>query len=222
MIITIDGPVASGKSTIAQILAKKLNFYYISSGLLYRALAYIFLIECGLKESDLINIPYQTVKDFFNSKKIVYSYLDPLETSIIFNNTDITNYLQDKRIEQGASIIGKNEVVRDAINEYLKSLADDHNIIVEGRDIGTGMFTHADFKFYLTASLLERTKRWHDDIKRHNQSLSFAESLNLVQARDKRDEKRLKPAPDAIIIDNTGLSQEQTLSLILSKLHNQQ
>ncbi len=219
MIITIDGPVASGKSTIAQMIAKKLSFYYISSGTLYRALAYVFLIECGLKENDLINISYQTVKAFFDNQKISYSYNPLTGITLLFNKINITNYLQDKRIEQGASIIGKNEVIRDAINEYLKSLADDHNIVIEGRDIGTGIFTNADFKFYLTASILERTQRWHDDIKRHNQSLSFAESLNLVQQRDKRDEKRLKPAPDAIIIDNTGLSQEQTLSLILSKLH---
>ena len=221
MIITIDGPVASGKSTISKLLADRLDYYYINSGLLYRSVAYIFIFEYGYTDKDLYNIAYQEVKDFFLSKKISYSYVPNNGASLLFNKSNITPYLKDTRVENSASIVAKNLQVRQAILEYQRTLADDHNIIAEGRDTGTVVFPDAEFKFFITACLIERTKRWINDTKRlNNKNISFEESLEFIRQRDQRDIKRpvapLKPALNAIIIDNSNMTIEETLNFIIN------
>lgn len=223
MIVTIDGPVASGKSTVSYRISKKLSFYYLNSGLLFRALAYVFLYEYGLKESELINVSYQEVRDLYFNKKILYKYNVNFGVYISFNQADITMCLRDLRVEQGASIIAKNSAVRQALLEYQHLLANNYSIIAEGRDAGTMVFPNADIKFFITASSIIRAKRWQANNKSKNIIMSFPDSLNFIQERDKRDINRsiapLMPALDAIIIDNTKLSISQTVNIIMQYIN---
>lgn len=222
MIITIDGPVASGKSTASYLIAKKLSFYYLNSGLLFRALAYVFLHEYGFKEQDLANISYQEAKNLYFNKKIIYIYNQKLGASIIFNQVDITSYLKNLRVEQGSSIIAKNEAVRQALLEYQHLLANNYSIVAEGRDAGTIVFPNADLKFFITSSDSIRAKRWQESNKSKNIIISFCDSLKFIQERDKRDISRsispLIPALDAVIIDNSFLSIKQTVDIILKNI----
>ncbi|MCK9543958.1 MAG: (d)CMP kinase [Novosphingobium sp.] len=224
MIITIDGPAASGKSTVAYIIAKRLSLYYINSGFLFRALSYVFLYEYGLNETALVGMPYQEAKELYFGKKIIYKYTPESGACVFFNKVNITAYLKDIRVEQGASIVARNEAVRPVILEYQRFIADNHDVIIEGRDAGTNVFPNANLKFFVTASTIERAKRWQKSNKLKNIIISFQDSLNFIQERDRKDKSRsiapLAPAVGTIIIDNTGLSANQTADVILQYIHN--
>lgn len=220
MIVTIDGPVASGKSTISFNIAKNLSFYYLNSGLLFRALAYVFLNEYGFKESDLINVSYQDVKGLYFNKKITYNYDLQLGVNVFFNKSNITYCLKDIKVEKGSSIIAKNSAVREALLEYQHFISNNNNnIILEGRDSGTVVFPNADLKFFITASSIVRAKRWQKSNELKNINYSFSDSLKFIQERDKRDINRsiapLVPALDSIIIDNSDLTINQNIDIIL-------
>lgn len=218
MIITIDGPSASGKSTIARLLSKKLNFFYINSGLLFRALAYIFFTKYRLAENEFKNIQYKDLIQLIN-QDLTYKYING-RAQVFFQSNDITSCLYGPHIGQGASIIGENQFVRKIILEYQRSLAQDFNVIADGRDCGTEVFPFADYKFFLFASPHVRALRWQQSQKRKGKNYTFEEALAWIEQKDKRDSEReiapLKPAEDAIIIDNSNLTIEETLIKILT------
>lgn len=221
MIITIDGPTASGKSTLARHLAKELHYYYINSGLLFRSLAYLLLTK---KNYSLAQIEFPKIDDisvFFTNNKFAYVFEQGKET-VYFNGDDITLYLKTSEIDQAASLLSTNKEVRKIVMEWQREIAREHDVIVDGRDTGSVIFPNADYKFYLTATLDKRAHRWQKDQAARGNQYSIAQARQAIALRDERDMHRehdplIIPA-GAYLIDNTDLDEKQTVEAILNSM----
>ncbi len=225
MIITIDGPTASGKSSAARELAKRLGFHCLSSGSLYRALAYILTEKFGNSLEYLTNPKVEDINVTLDPRRFEYRIDREGCGTVWFDGEDITPYLKSNEISHGASILGTHRVVRYALNALQRLLTKDFDIVVEGRDMGSEVFPHADTKFFLTASLNERAKRWQQVQKKRDVSLSVQEAKTLIQERDTRDRER-EIAPliipkDAIVIDNSDLNLEKTVYVMMEYIKTQ-
>jgi cytidylate kinase len=225
MIITIDGPTGSGKSTAARGLAERLNFYCLSSGFLYRALAYILLKHFGYTKEDLYKASKNDIQQALDPKKFKYEMSTKNCGLVIFSKENITSFLKSEEVSQGASIIAINKFVRQKLTDLQRELAKNKNFILEGRDSGSVVFNDADVKFYLTAELGERAKRWQNLQKMRGEEISFEEAKKQVKERDTRDQERevspLIIPEHAIIIDNTYLTQTETVDNMISSIKKQ-
>lgn len=199
MIIAIDGPTASGKSRLGKNLSDKLKIDFVDSGKLYRIIAYLYK----------------------NSNSNLNKFLKSKNWDEEFKRDDFSNDdLYSPEVSDISSKISTNKEVRKIVTDYLRKLAKKNNLIVAGRDIGTVVFKNADLKIFLTAEENEREKR------RLKQLLEKGYSDDKIDRelfiRDKRDSRRkiapLKPAKDAIIIDNTNLKKEETLNIVLNEM----
>jgi cytidylate kinase len=223
MIITIDGPAASGKSSVAKALAKKLGYYYLYTGLLYRAVAYILTQEqhkmtLPLTEESVKNI---TDRDLAFVSSLVYKYQDAIP-HVFFNDKEITSALYATMYDQAASLVSAHKPVRDALLEFQRSVAKKHDVIADGRDCGTVVFPHAEVKFFLTADIDIRAKRMMHDTTRLHKSVTLKEIKAELAERDTRDKKRkiapLEVPKDAVFIDNSQMDFEQTVELFLKEI----
>ena len=199
MIIAIDGPSASGKSRLGKNLSEKLNIKFIDSGKLYRIIAYLYMKE---------------------DKGEIESFLKSKNWWNVFQK-NFGDELYSPEVSEITSILSTKESVRETVNKFLRDLYTHcKNLIVAGRDIGTVVFKDADLKVFLTASEEERKRRRIKQMKELGYSPEFIDKEIL--RRDKRDSTRkiapLKPAEDAIIIDNTNLKKEETLNIVLEEL----
>lgn len=217
MIITIDGPVASGKSSVAKEIGKRLNLFYLNTGLLYRAVAYLLVHE--FRKTINWELPFEISEqelEFVNDT--VYEFISG-EPHVLFKGNDITAFLSDASYDQIASFISACKTVRDKLLPVQQNIGAKYNIIADGRDCGSVVFPKADYKFFLTASVEARVQRVLDDPKRKAQGDSYDKVKNEIEARDTRDWERvvapLKIAEDAIMIDNSKLDLEQTVQEIL-------
>ncbi len=222
MIITIDGPTASGKSTAGRSLAKKLGYYYLYTGLLYRGLAYLLMKEYGYTLDTIAHPDIKLVDTFLDPKKFVYTYDAKDRERISFEGRDITPQLKGDIIGQAASILSTNTEVRNRLNMLQRKIANDYDVVIDGRDSGSVVFPHADKKFFLTASEVERAARWVELQRKRGIAVSPEQALTFVQTRDARDSGR-KVAPLTIpqgaqVIDNSSLSSKQTLKEIMHYL----
>lgn len=214
-IIAIDGPAASGKSTISNILAQKLNWSYVNTGILYRAIAYICRIN-NISLSDTPNI-------LINIDKIISQIKwDPNTQELFYNNNKITNMLSGEQQGKDASIISKIPELRTKLIPLQRNLALQTNktgVIVEGRDIGTVIFKDADLKIFLTASIDERALRRYNQLKNKNPNISFEIIKQELIARDKQDSERhvapLKKSENAIELDTTNLKINEIINTII-------
>ena len=217
MIITIDGPAASGKSTIARLLARKLGYYYLYSGLMYRAYAYILLTEFKYTFADLATINIDAISVI--TPDINYFYTAQENEKIFWRGIDITSHLTTAQISNAASLVSTHTFVRQEINTLLQTIAAQHNIIADGRDMGTIVFTDADYKFYLTASVLVRAQRWVNAQLTLDNNYTVQQAQEIIQERDNRDMHRahapLQIPDDAQVIDSSELNIEQTLDKLL-------
>jgi cytidylate kinase len=215
MIITIDGPARSGKGTVARALAKKLNYYYLETGLLYRAVAYIALYILGRSGDELEHFTPEECELF---KEIVYTYEEG-EPRIYYKGEALTNvHLREmKGISQAASRVSASPCVRDALIAVQRDVAEKFDVVADGRDCGSVVFPNADRKFFLTASLDERARR-----ETRESHVSFEEACAVLAQRDKRDMERavapLIQPKDAVLIDNTNLDAHGTLARMLEFL----
>jgi len=218
MIIAIDGPTASGKSTIANALAQKLGMYYVATGLLYRALAYILVHHRRHNEQQLMHPKREDINWSMDPERFAYTY-DKSKVMICFQGVDITPFLKTKEIDYYASLIAADKQVREEMLTFQRAFAQQRNVVAEGRDIGSVVFPNAEFKFFITASPQERARRWQQDQLKKGKQYSFEESLKTITERDRRDSERtvspLKVTKEAIIIDTTTLTKEETLQKIL-------
>lgn len=222
MIITIDGPTASGKTTVARMLARHLHYYYLSSGMLFRGLAYILVHEFRYDAHAIERVRAENVQRALDSQRLIYSYSQAVGEQLFFDDVNISNQLRDKKITEYASILATQQIVRDALIALQHRIADHHTIVVEGRDTGSVIFPHADVKFFLTASLETRAQRWYHDQKAKSRQISLDQAHAEVQERDERDMNRpLAPLVipnNALVIDDTHLSKEQVLERILAHI----
>ncbi len=219
MIITIDGPVASGKSTVSRILAQQLGYYYLCSGLLYRALAYLLVNKYGYTIETVVNLSIEDINACFDARFFVYHYDKTGEEHIFFDAQDITPYLKDTFIDKISSIISVNKEVRSAVTAIQRTIAAHHDIVTDGRDVGSVVFPHAEFKFFVTASVAVRANRWRKDQEKYGNFLSSEQAVVSITDRDNRDKYRdiapLIVPQDAIVIDTTELTIQQTVELIM-------
>lgn len=222
MIITIDGPTASGKTTVARMLAQQLHFYYLSSGLLFRGLAYILAHEFHYDDAAMRNPRQEDIKHSLDPKRFMYRYDAQSAEQLLFDNKNITGQLRDKKITEYASLLGADLIVRNELALLQRHIADHHDLVAEGRDMGSVIFAQADVKFFLTASLLVRAGRWQHDQHAKGRDISLDEAQKEIEDRDERDTNRaiapLIIPHNAIIIDDSNLSKEEVITLMMNHI----
>jgi len=208
--IAIDGPAGAGKSTIAKIIAKKLDLEYIDSGAFYRA------ITKNILDSKL------KIDDYTQIIKILDKIdLKLKDNRIYVNNKDVTDYIRNKEVTMYVSPISSIIAVRKKVNEALNKYAQGKSVIMDGRDIGTVVFPDADYKFYLDASVDVRANRRFAE---KTLDLSLEEIKKGIIDRDENDKNKefgaLKISKDAIYIDTTDLSIEAVCDRIINRIKN--
>ena len=217
MIITIDGPAGVGKSTVAKLLAKKLNFSYFDTGAMYRAITYAIIknkidIENETEVIDLLknNFHYEIKEK--NSLKLYF-----------VNNEDVTETIRSNYITEAVSLVSAKIYVRQNLVPLQRQFADDKDIVCEGRDMGTIVFPEAEIKIYLTAKITVRaTRRFNEYIEKNPQDIDTLDKHQIlldIQKRDEKDSTRkvspLRKAKDAFHIDTSKLSAEMSVKKIL-------
>jgi len=201
--IAIDGPAGAGKSTIAKRLAKELGYQYVDTGAIYRTVAY-FLDLWGVSPKDI-----DGVTRYIDELTIGITYDEEGKQHMIMNGMDVTDDIRTQDISQKASLVSAHAVVRDMLLDMQRQVAREHNVIMDGRDIGTVVLPRADVKIFLTASAEVRAKRRYDELTAKGQKTTFEQVLKDVQQRDYQDSHReiapLKQARDAVLLDTSEL-----------------
>jgi cytidylate kinase len=218
MIIVIDGPAGSGKSSTAKALSNQLNIHFLDSGALYRAVTYYWISE---------GKPDQ--KTFFDLLPVMNLNVDLADNSFIvrLNNTNISDKIRSSSVANHVSDIASLPVVRKIVNAFMRNLVKQHTFIADGRDLGTAVFPDADLKFYMDASIEERADRRHREMEASGKSVARDRVIKNLKERDHKDQNRdadpLKKADDAIVIDTTDKSFEEQVAemaaIINEKLH---
>lgn len=215
-VIAIDGYSSTGKSSISKVIASKLGIIHLDTGALYRGITWFALQNC-LNEDGSINL--QELFSSLDQIELEFRNQDS-ELILYLNHIDISKQIRTTEVSDNVSIVAKQKEIRDFLLQSQRSLAEKGGIIMDGRDIGTVVLPNADYKFFLTASIDERTNRRYFELAGMGiQAEREQVKQNLID-RDKIDSEReiapLKQAEDAIVIDNTSLTKEQTIDLILS------
>jgi CMP/dCMP kinase len=217
MIITIDGPAGAGKSTVSKMLAKKLDYIYLDTGSLYRALAYKALKDkIILDDSSALN-------SFCSNISIVLRNIDG-QMKVYVDGEDVGDKIRTEEIGLTASKISAFPIVRQRLLDLQREAGAGGGIVTEGRDMGSVVFPHADYKFYLDADIEERIKRRHKELLNKGNSSDFQSIQKDMLARDGQDSKReiapLKPTSSSIIIDSTKLSVREVVETIIRQISN--
>jgi len=216
MIITIDGPTASGKSTVARAIAKKLNIYYIASGLLFRALGYLLIHERKYTPTTVNQSQAHEFEELLNPNDFVYTF-DNDQECITYKGTNITPQLKMSDIDTAASVVATNQEAREPLLHLQRHLAQKHDVIIDGRDCGSVVFPNAQFKFFLTASLQVRAQRWQKLQEKLHNHMSLDQALHFVNSRDERDNQRnaLAIKSGTKVIDNSDMNQTETVDMMI-------
>lgn len=218
--IAIDGFSSTGKSSISKIIAEKLGIVHLDTGALYRGITWFALQNC-LNEDQTINL--EQLFDSFSLIELEFKN-DNGELVLFLNHINISKEIRSNEVSDNVSLIAKQKEVRDFLLQSQRNLADKGGIIMDGRDIGTVVLPNADFKFFLTASIEERTKRRYQELLSLGIEADEEQVKQNLVARDKIDSEReiapLKQAEDAIVIDNTMLTKKETIESILTHLKN--
>ena len=201
--IAIDGPAGAGKSTIAKALAKELGYHYVDTGAIYRTVAY-FLDLWGVSPKDV-----DGVERYIDELTINIEYDEDGKQHMIMNGMDVSDEIRTPDISQKASLVSAHKVVRDVLLDMQRDVARKHNVIMDGRDIGTVVLPKATVKIFLTASAEVRAKRRTDELIAKGQKADFAQTLKEIEQRDYQDSHReiapLKQAKDAVLLDTSDL-----------------
>ena len=210
--IAMDGPAGSGKSTIAQRLAEKLDYLYLNSGSMYRAMTLLSIREGG----DLTNVPMLTKL----AKSCRIDFLDNGKTTLL-NGEDVSDSLRTPEIDRAIVDIAKVPEVRHEMVKQQRRIGEKGGIIVEGRDVTTIVFPDADLKFYINASVEERAKRRFAEQKTRGIETTLEQVEKEIRERDQMDESRehspLRTAEDAIVIDTTSMTINQAVDFVLNR-----
>ena len=210
--IAIDGPAGAGKSTIAKRLAKELGYHYVDTGAIYRTVAY-FLDLWGVSPKDV-----DGVERYIDELTIGIVYDEDGLQHMIMNGMDVTGEIRTQEISKKASQVSAHAVVRDMLLDMQRDVAKVHNVIMDGRDIGTVVLPKADVKIFLTASSEVRAKRRPDELEAKGQKANYTQILKEIQERDYQDTHReiapLKMARDSIKVDTSELDIDGVVAAI--------
>lgn len=215
MIIALDGPAGSGKSSVAKQVASALGFHYLDTGAMYRACAVLALKKGFSVESE------NEVRELAEGCRIDFAYDEgtALPSKIFIDGHEVTEQIRTPEIDAAVSPVSKHKAVRDAMVAKQRELSSEGNYVVEGRDIGTVVFPQAELKIFMTASPEVRAKRRSLQNEQSGLPSEYEKIYRGILARDEADTQRtvspLRPADDAIILDTSNLSQQEVLDIII-------
>ena len=211
MVIAIDGPAGSGKSTTAKNVAEKLGFIHINTGAMYRGIA----LKCIQGDVNIYN-PSQ-LNHLLTYTKLEFS--EEGESTLFMDSVDISAEITSGQVTDFVSQVSAISEVREKLVQYQRKMAEGLNVVLEGRDIGTVVFPNADHKFFLVADIHERAKRRKKEMEAKGEVVSLEELTAEILERDRKDSTRkhspLKKAEDAVEIDTTGISIEEQVNRIV-------
>jgi cytidylate kinase len=214
--IAIDGTSASGKSSIANSLAKRLNYLHLNTGSLYRAYA------LKLLRQNITNPNLQDVLNLIDTTVVTVEYADNKQVTLL-DGERVNELLEDNKVSAVASVISPYQELRDKVVALQRKLARENNIVIEGRDIATKIIPNAKYKFYITASDEVRAKRRFAQLVENGKNVTYEEILSALKERDIKDSTRehspLVKADDAVLIDTSNINIEQSVDLILSYIY---
>jgi len=214
-IITIDGPAGAGKSTVSKMLARKLNFLYLDTGAMYRAVALLAQRE-GVEPDDEGGLEKLC-------QKLEISFREDREGQrVICQGEDVTEGIRDPEIGWMASTVSMKRPVREALVRMQRKIGSREKIVAEGRDTGTVVFPRAKYKFFLNADPQERARRRFRELEARGLTVDLEEIKKEMKERDEQDSSRqlapLRPAEDARMIDSTGLTAEEVVERMLEMI----
>lgn len=208
--VAIDGPAGAGKSTLARLLAQELGWYYVDTGAIYRTVAY-FLDLLGISPKDA-----DGVARYIDEVNVEIRYDDQGAQHMWMNGMDVTEEIRTPDISQKASLVSAHPAVRQALLELQRDLAKRHNVVMDGRDIGTVVLPQAAVKLFLTATPEVRAQRRYTELQAKGKKDAYEQVLEDLRRRDRQDATRsvapLRQAPDAVLLDTTELDIPQTLA----------
>ena len=211
LIVAIDGPAGSGKSTIAKLLAKKYDLTYIDTGAMYRMIT-LYLLENNIDISDL-----KEVERVLNTVN-----LDMQGDKFYLDNVDVSTKIREKRINDNVSKVASIKIVRSNLVDLQRKISNNKDVILDGRDVGTVIFPNAQVKIFLIASPEERARRRYNEFLEKKTEITYDEVLKSLKERDyidsTRKESPLKKAGDAIELDTTNLTIEDVINFIAKEI----
>lgn len=210
--VAIDGPAGAGKSTIAHRLAGELGFRYVDTGAIYRTVAY-FMDLWGVSPKDV-----DGVNRYIDELTVGIEYDDEGVQHMLMNGMDVTGDIRTPEISQKASLISAHAVVRDVLLDMQRNMAEEYDVVMDGRDIGSVVLPKATVKIFLTASPEVRAKRRYQELLEKGQKASYAQVLKDVRQRDYQDTHRdiapLKMCRDSVKVDTSEMDLEQSVAAI--------
>ena len=217
IIIAIDGHSGCGKSTTSRLLAKNLNFKYLDSGAMYRAVTHYF-INKGVSQNDT-----KKIKDELNNIIIDFKYVEDNQ-HIFLNDQDVENEIRSDEISNQVSLFSSNSSIRKFLVNKQKTFGINKNIVVEGRDITTVVFPDAEIKVFMTADIQVRAKRRFNEMKSKNPDITYSDVIKNLEDRDIQDSTRkdspLMVADDAFILDTSDLEINDQVDKIINFISN--
>ena len=222
IIIAIDGLSSTGKSTLAKQLAKHLNYVYVDSGAMYRAVA-LYVLQNKLMDGGELN-SLKLIKEL-PYIRVAFEYNLDLNTSDVYlNDVKVNKAIRSMEVSNVVSIVSAIPQVRQQLVKLQQQMGIQNGVVMDGRDIGTVVFPNADLKLFMTASASTRAKRRYDELLSTNSSLSLQEVLDNINLRDHLDSTRkdspLLKSNDAIEFDNSQLSKEQQFEQIMELVNS--
>ena len=217
IIIAIDGHSGCGKSTTSRLLAKNLNFKYLDSGAMYRAVT-LYFVNKGVSQNDT-----KKIKDELNNIIIDFKYVEDNQ-HIFLNDQDVENEIRSDEISNQVSFFSSNSSIREFLVNKQKTFGINKNIVVEGRDITTVVFPDAEIKVFMTADIQVRAKRRFNEMKSKNPDITYSDVIKNLEDRDIQDSTRkdspLMVADDAFILDTSDLEINDQVDKIINFKNN--
>ena len=210
--IAIDGPSGAGKSTFAKMTAADLGFVYVDTGAIYRSVG-LYALQKGVDSKDA-----RAVEALLKDIEIELGYADDGSQQVFLNGRDVSGEIRSPEVSIYASDVSAMPPVRAFLLEMQRDMARKHNVIMDGRDIGTVVLPDADLKIFLTASVEARAKRRYIELREKGTDCSFEEVLRDMEYRDKNDSTRqaapLRAAEDSVTVDTSELDLQESFELI--------